>query len=110
MGSTQKLGWETLRSFDSVSLSGYYQAIGTPLAQASFKCKIVNNSNVLVTISIDGLTDIDVAPAGSFWLYDEGITGLSGSSPGVPKGTQFFIKGSAGSGSIYLVSQYIVIQ
>lgn len=110
MGSTQKIAWETLRSFDSVSLNGYYQAIGTPLAQASYICKIVNNSNVLITVSIDGLTDIDVAPAGSFWLYDESKSGLNAAYPAIPKGTQFFIKGSAGSGLIYLVSQYVIIQ
>ena len=60
---------------------------------------VVNNSTVLVTISIDGTTDIDVAPAGSFWLYDEGKMGLSSQFPAVPAHTQIYVKGSAGAGS-----------
>jgi hypothetical protein len=110
MAITGKIAWETLRSIDSATLTGSYQAVGTPLAQASYKCKLVNNSTVLVTISIDGTTDIDVAPAGSFWLYDEGTSGTLASTPAVPKGTLFYVKGSAGTGLIYLVSQYIIVQ
>lgn len=108
MGSyTTRLAWETLRVLDSSTLSGAYVAIGGPLLFSSYICKLVNNSNVLVTISINGATDIDVAPANSFWLYDEG-KGQEAYQLGLPKGTQVFVKGSAGTGSIYLVSQYIV--
>jgi hypothetical protein len=65
-----------------------------------------------VTVSIDGATDIDVAPSNSFWLYDEGKA-LPGIAPPVslPQGTQIFIKsstGAAGVGLVYLVSQYII--
>lgn len=111
MGYSQRLTWETLRSIDSSTLTGAYQKIGTPLANASYICKLVNNSTVLVTISIDGATDIDVAPSNSFWLYDESKQGGQGPTfPALPEGTQFYVKGSAGTGLIYLVTQYIVIQ
>lgn len=105
MGYTQRISWEPLRSIDSSTLTGSYQALGTPLAHPSYVLKLVNNSSVLVTISIDGATDIDVAPASSYWLYDEGKTSAHES---VPQGTQVYVKGSAGTGLIYLVSQYIV--
>jgi hypothetical protein len=108
MAYTQKLAWETLRSIDSATFTGSYQALGTPLAHPSYICKLVNNSTVLVTISIDGVNDHDVAPASSFWLYDEGKTGLSSAEPALPKGTQVMVKGSAGTGSVYLVTQYII--
>jgi hypothetical protein len=101
---TTRIAWETLRSIDSSTLTGSYQALGTPLVYPSYICKVVNNSTVLVTISIDGSTDIDVAPAGSFWLYDETKTI---NHEGLPAGTQIYVKGSAGTGSIYLVSQYL---
>jgi hypothetical protein len=110
MGSyTSRIAWETLRSIDAATLTGSYQALSTPLAYPSYICKIVNNSNSLVKISINGTSDIDVAPANSFWLYDEGKN-LPGIAPvlALPKGTQFYVKGSAGVGSIYLVSQYII--
>jgi len=106
---TTRISWETLRSLDSATLTGAYARIGTALVHPSYILKLVNNSNVAVTISIDGVTDIDVAPANSFWLYDEGkyIPGIS-ACPSIPAGTQIFVKGSVGTGSIYLVSQYLV--
>ena len=108
MTYTNRIAWETLRSIDSATFTGSYQNLGTPLTYPSYICKLVNNSTVLVTISIDGINDMDVAPAASFWLYDEGKVGFSGSSPSLPAGTQIQVKGSAGTGSVYLVSQYII--
>lgn len=103
---TQKVFWENLRSIDSATFTGSYQALGTPFSNASYICKLVNNSNVLVTISIDGVHDVDVAPANSFWLYDEGKFGIP-SIQFLPAGTQFYVKGAAGTGLVYLVTQYI---
>jgi len=105
--ATNRIAWETLRSIDSATFTGSYQAVGTPLEHPSYICKLVNNSTVLVTISIDGINDMDIAPAGSFWLYDEGKVGQVSAFPALPQGTKFFVKGSAGTGSVYLVSQYI---
>jgi len=110
MSYSQRLAWETLRSIDSATFTGSYQALGTPLLNSSYICKLVNNSTVLVTISIDGTNDVDIAPAGSFWLYDEGKAGLNAAMPALPAGTQILVKGSAGTGSVYLVSQYIIKQ
>jgi hypothetical protein len=110
MSYSQRIAWETLRSRDSATFTGSYQTLGTPLLFPSYICKLVNNSTVLVTISIDGINDMDIAPAGSFWLYDEGKVGLSSAYPALPAGTQILVKGSAGTGSVYLVSQYIIQQ
>jgi len=110
MSSTARIAWETLRSIDSATFTGVYAALGTPLAHPSYICKLINNSTVLVTISIDGVTDVDVAPANSFWLYDEGKVGLSSGLPSLPAGTQIFVKGAGGgTGLVYLVTQYIVV-
>ncbi len=109
MSYTDKVNWEPLRSLNSATFLGTYLPIGTPLAHPSYICKLVNDSNVLITISIDGLTAIDVAPANSFWLYDEGKVGSSSHSPALPKGTQIYASAAvAGVGLIYLVTQYIV--
>lgn len=108
MAYTTRLAWEALRSVDSATLTGVYVPLGTALLHPSYICKLVNNSTVLVTISIDGVTDVDVAPANSFWLYDEGKVSASASVPALPQGTQIFIKGAAGTGLIYLVTQYII--
>lgn len=108
MSYTSKINWEILRSRDSATFTGSYQTLGSPLLYPSYICKLVNNSTALVTISIDGTNDIDIAPINSFWLYDESKIGLNGQLPALPVGTQIYIKGSAGTGSVYLVSQYIV--
>lgn len=111
---SSRIAWETLRVVNSASSpfsTGVYTALGTPLLFPSYILKVVNASNILVTVSIDGATDIDVAPANSFFLYDEGKVGLSSSLPALPQGTQIYVKsgtGGAGIGNIYLVSQYIV--
>jgi hypothetical protein len=105
---SNRLAWETLRTFDTSTLTGSYQTIGLPLVWPSYILKMVNNSNVLVTVSIDGATDIDVLPSNSFFLYDE-ATSVNPFPEAVPKGTQFFIKGGTpGVGLIYLTTQYIV--
>ncbi len=107
---SSRIAWETLRSVNSAALAGSYVVLGTPLSHPSYILKVVNASNILITVSIDGLTDIDVAPANSFWLYDEGKVGLSSSLPAIPQGTQIYVKsgtGGAGVGNIYLVTQYI---
>lgn len=105
---TSRVSWEIRRSIDSATMTGTYQPIGGPLLYPSYICKLVNNSTALVDISIDGVNDYDVAPAGSFWLYDEGKVGISGAMPALPAGTRLFVKGTAGTGTIYLVSQYLV--
>lgn len=110
MSYTGKITWEELRTLDSATLTGGMDPIGDPLLHPSYILKLVNNSNTLVTISIDGVTEVDVAPPNSFWLYDEGKVGLSSAIPAIPQGTQIFVSGAAGVGSIYLVSQYIVVQ
>ncbi len=105
---TNRVTWEPMRSINASTFTGSFLALGTPLVHPSYICKVVNNSDVLVTISIDGTTPIDVCPAGSFWLYDEGKAGYNGQYPAIPSNTQFYVSGSAGTGLVYLVSQYIV--
>ncbi|SRR5260221_6572469 len=105
MAYTTRIDWETLRSVDSATFTGVYVTLGTPLLNPAYKLKLVNNSNVLVTISKNGTIDIDVAPANSFWLYDEDISQYH---EGIAAGTQIFVKGAAGVGLVYLVAQFQV--
>lgn len=112
MATTNRVTWEALRSLDTatmVSAVTYYN-VGGPLLFPSYKLKLVNASNVLVTVSINGTSDIDVAPANSFWLYDETQASVGTSNqPAISTGTQISVKSaSAGVGLIYLVSQYLI--
>jgi hypothetical protein len=108
MAYTRKLLYEVRRSIDAATFTGSYQNLGSALANNASIVKLVNNSTVLVDISVDGVNDHDVAPANSFWLYDE--TANSPPESGsiyIQKGTQYRVKGSAGTGLVYLVVQYI---
>jgi hypothetical protein len=100
MAYTSRISWEVLRKIDSATFSGTRLPLGLPLIFPSYKLKLVNNSTSLVTVSIDGVNDIDVAPANSYWLYDETQAQFNTANlPAVPAGTGF----------VYLVSQYLVI-
>ena len=112
MALTNRIAWEVLRTLDTSTMSSAttYYDLGDPLLHASYKLKMVNTSNVLVTVSIDGVNDYDVCPATSFWLYDETQAQIStANAPAIPAGTQISCKSaSSGTGLIYLVSQYLV--
>lgn len=107
MGLGVRLKYETLRSVDTAALSGAYVVFGTPLSNPAAIYKIVNNSNVAVTISENGMDDHDIIPAGTFVLYDCTSNRVDGSG-GLykPKNTQFYVKSAAGTGLVYLVSQF----
>lgn len=110
MAYTNRLLYEPLRSIDSATFTGDYQAIGEPLANPCTLIKLINASNQLVTISVDGVTNHDVAPANSFWLYDitTNTPREEGSGIFVSQGTQYYVSGSAGTGLVYLVVQYVM--
>lgn len=109
MAYTNQLVYEVLRSIDSSTFTGNYMAVGTPLAHPAALIKFVNNSNVFVAISIDGVNAHDILPANSFALYDNTSNSSPQGSNGifVPQGRQYYVKGSSGAGAIYLVVQYI---
>lgn len=101
------ISYETIKSIDSATFTGAYQAIGTATSHEARIFKIVNNSNVGVTISVDGTTDGDFIPASTFVLYDLGTNrGNPTSSLVLQNKTQFYVKGAAGTGLVYVVVLY----
>lgn len=99
---------EELRSIDSSTFTGSYQALGSALTKSPCLVKFVNASDVTVTVSWDGSTDHDIYPSGSFTVYD--ICTNTGREAGlyISKNTQFYVKGNAGTGYFYLVVLYPV--
>lgn len=112
MGYTCNVTWEPLRSLDSSTMSSSttYYNVGGPLTHPSYKLKMVNLSTVNVLVSINGTSAVDVCPAGGYWLYDETQAQFPSSTvPAIASGTQISVNSAtAGTGLIYLVSQYIV--
>lgn len=109
MAFTNRVTWAPLLSFDTSTLTGSYQSIGTSLPQPAFILKMVNTSTSNVIVSIDGVHDIDVLPGGSFFLYDE-TKGTQREM--LQQGTLFFFKletgAAASAGRIYVVEQYLL--
>jgi uncharacterized protein YjiK len=97
---------DTLRSRDSATFNNTYQTLGSAVTHSMRLIKITNNSTVLVTISIDGLNDNEVLPAGSFVLIDFSANRETGNAFELPANTQFYVKGAAGTGSVYLSVYY----
>lgn len=97
---------EVLRSIDSATFTGSYQAVGAALANPARIIKFTNNSGVLVTLSWDGVNDHDVLPAGSFLLLDVSANKQISQIFSIAVGVRFYVKGSASTGSVYISSYY----
>ena len=95
---------QPLQSFSSASITSSYQAIGTPLVYPARIVYITNNSTQDITLSWDGINDHDYIPHGVVREYDVGS--MRGSAPAldIPKGINFYAKGTAGTGSIYVTA------
>ena len=101
------IAYAPLQSVDSTTFTGSFLPLGGPVEVSSRIFKIVNTSNVLVTVSTDGINAIDVLPANSFVLYDLGTNrGNPGSDLCLQAGSQFYVSGSAGTGLVYLVTLF----
>jgi len=108
MAYSNQLTYAPLKSFSSASLSGTYQAVGTPLAFPAAILRIVNNGTTAVTISIDGVNDHDVVLNATSAQYTLSELIPATLNMGLRSGTQFYIKGTAGTGTIYIVYLYQV--
>lgn len=97
---------DVLRSFASASLTSSYQVLGTTLNYPTKIIRLLNNGTTDVTVSWDGITDHDYLPAGSFLLLDVSTNKETSQVFTISKGTQFLVKGTAGTGNIYLSSYY----
>ena len=94
---------DTLRSIDSATFTGAYQALGTALTRPIRLVKILNDSSVPVTVSWDGTNNHDYLPANSFALYDLTANEVMQDGWFIGVGTQFYVKGAAGVRYVYLV-------
>lgn len=105
MTLSRRAAFENLRTVASSALTASYAAFGLPLTRGALLVKIQNNGTTAVSISDDGTNDKDIVLAGSFTLYDFGSDGQSSDNSErlcVAGGTQFYVKGTAGTGSIYM--------
>jgi hypothetical protein len=97
---------DTLRSIDSATFTGSYQAVGTALTHGARIVKFTNLSGVTVTVSWDGVNDADILPANSFVLLDVSGAKENPQFLEVQSGTQFYVKGASSTGLFYISIYY----
>jgi hypothetical protein len=103
---SQRMRWEPLRTEVYEDISSTYTPLGTALENPARIIKVVNTTDVTITISTDAINDMDVVPSGSFFLYDISTNKTEQSTLFVDQGTVFYVKGSPSSGAVYLVVIY----
>lgn len=98
-----------MSTFASSTLTGSYQAVnaaGFPyemLTQA-----ILNHGSTTITISFDGVNDHYVLlTLGTWSLSSNSISSQTPDPVKIPKGRIIYIKGTAGTGNIYLTGTYV---
>ncbi len=102
-----KLAFEALRSRAASTFTGSYQTLGAVMAHPIRIFKLTNNTSVDVTVSYDGgTTDHEILPTGSFLLLDVTSDRAWDCEFALAKGVQVSVKGSAGTGTIYLSTYY----
>lgn len=105
MYQSNKIFPVAIRSINSATFTGSYQAFGAIYTNPIRILKIINNSDEDVTISLDGgTTDHDFLPATTYCVYDFGTQrGMSADAMDLPA-VGLMIKGSAGTGLVYAVA------
>jgi hypothetical protein len=98
---------EQLRLLAFSSISATYSGIGTAIANPARLILLINDTDVLLFFSIDGINDYWVLPSGSQIIID--ITANHSSMAGVlsiAQGTRIYVKGLPSSGAVYFTSWY----
>jgi hypothetical protein len=105
--TAQRIRWEDLRSIAFGDISGTYEAVGDSLANPARIIKFLNQTDVDILVSTNGVDDKDLVPAGGFSLYDMTANRPETNSGSfVDQGTTFYVKGTPTSGTFYVVVIY----
>lgn len=104
-----RIRWEPRRSLAFGVLNNTYQGLGAAITTPARMIKIVNTTNADIDISLDGITDMDIAPASSAFIYDFASNkSTNGGNLCLATGDRFYVKtaGAPTSGAVYLVVIY----
>lgn len=98
-----------LTNISSAAVTGAYAAINaTGFEQAPFLIRIINHSDKDITVSYNGIDDHEFVLTGTVFE----LASQTNSQPGahmalLPKRTVVYVKGTAGTGTIYLSGYYV---
>ena len=98
-----------LSVFASASVAAGYKPVNANgFLQAPFFIRINNASNMPITVSYDGINDHEYIPSTSiFELSSQANAQPNAQISLFPKFTVVYVKGTAGTGNIYLSGYYV---
>lgn len=98
-----------LKNILSSSITTSYAPINTDgFIQAPFFIRIINASNMAITVSYNGVDDNEYIPANGVFELPSQANAQPGAHVALfPKGTIVYVKGTAGTGTIYLSGYYV---
>jgi hypothetical protein len=98
-----------LGSVASAALTTVYASLnGTGFIQSPFFFRIINAGSTAITVSYNGVDDHEFVPANSiFELASQTNAQPNAHVALFPKKTIVYIKGTAGTGTIYLSGYYV---
>jgi hypothetical protein len=101
-----RLAFEAERSLAFGSISGTYAKVGGALAHPIRILVLQNQTDVAVTFSFDGTNDTITLQSKIAFTFDLTANKTSQNSLLLGQGTQIWVKGSPGSGSVYMSAFY----
>lgn len=107
MYQSNKAVFQTLKSIDTSTFTGSYQAVGSALTYPARIMVMVNGSDRAVTVSFDGINDNAYFGASNATPQEFNFgtaRGTSSDALDLPQGTQIYAKGTAGGTGIFAVS------
>lgn len=105
MYNSSKLIPAGLQGFDTATLTGGIDPIGTPTTESTRIYWLSNQSNVALTFFWNN-TPILVLPAGAFFLLDVSANRETSNILEIPAGTQTGVAGNAGIGFVFVSTFY----
>lgn len=97
---------EPIREISATTFNGTFLPVGTPLVNPCRLIRFLNNTNVAVSISWDGINTHDFLPAGSFLLLDIASNKENAVSFDIQAGTQFYVAGLTGTGNFFISNYF----
>ena len=99
----------TLSTVASAALTTVYAPLnGTGFIQSPFFIRIINAGSTAITVSYNGVDDHEYLPANTIFELPSQANAQPGAHVALfPKRTVVYIKGTAGTGTIYLSGYYV---
>jgi hypothetical protein len=97
--------FDTIRSVAFGSITSSYVIVGSVLSTPAVVVAFKNTTNGLIFVSMDGVNDMIVVPAGSYCVYDLRTNAPNATDYLLSSGTPFMVKYSGHgptSGSFYV--------